>query len=145
VLTCIYDRESRSLKPVAFDILHRERANKVLGSVFIRLLMFFSSTLLLRCIRSCYFDDVDPTASPTLSTSMSYQYTSFDLISYFSSSIMVEVSCLFMISLLGNLLGYLLWNRHLDYLLLVMIYIQNIIWKIPNYLTYDTGHMPIDR
>jgi hypothetical protein len=58
---------------------------------------------------------------------------------------MVEVSCLFMISLLGNLLGYLLWNRHLDYLLLVMIYIQNIIWKIPNYLTYDTGHMPIDR
>jgi hypothetical protein len=26
---CIYDRESKSLKPVGFEILHRERANKV--------------------------------------------------------------------------------------------------------------------
>jgi UDP-N-acetylmuramyl pentapeptide phosphotransferase/UDP-N-acetylglucosamine-1-phosphate transferase len=36
---------------------------------------------------------------------------------------MIEVCCIFMIMLLGNLLGYLLWNRHLDYLLLVMIYV----------------------
>jgi hypothetical protein len=40
-----------------------------------------------------------------------------------------------MISMLGNLLGYLWWNRHLDYLLLVMIYIQNLIWKMFNYST----------
>jgi hypothetical protein len=26
---CIYDRESESLEPVAFKILHREEANKV--------------------------------------------------------------------------------------------------------------------
>jgi hypothetical protein len=48
---------------------------------------------------------------------------------------MVEVSYLFMISLLGNLSGYLLWNRHLDYLLLVMIYIQNLIRNMSNYST----------
>jgi hypothetical protein len=51
------------------------------------------------------------------------QYASSDLTLYFSSSVMVEVCCIFMIMLLGNLLAYLLWNRHLDYLLLVIIYI----------------------
>jgi hypothetical protein len=30
---------------------------------------------------------------------------------------MVEVWHIFIIMLLGNLLGYLLWNSHLDYLL----------------------------
>jgi hypothetical protein len=40
---------------------------------------------------------------------------------------MLVVYCLFMISLLDNLLGYLLWNRNLDYLLLIMIYIRNLI------------------
>jgi hypothetical protein len=39
----------------------------------------------------------------------------------------IEVCCLFMISLLGNMLCYLLWNKQLDYLLLVMIYIRNLI------------------
>jgi hypothetical protein len=38
------------------------------------------------------------------------QYASSDLILYLSSSVMVEVCCIFMIMLLGNLLGYLLWN-----------------------------------
>jgi hypothetical protein len=46
---------------------------------------------------------------------------------------MIEVCCIFIISLLGNLLGYLLDNIHLDYLLLVMIYIQNLIWNMSNY------------
>jgi hypothetical protein len=54
---------------------------------------------------------------------MSDQYASSDLTLYFSLSVMIEVCCIFMIMLLGNLLGYLLWNRHLDYLLLVMIYV----------------------
>jgi hypothetical protein len=40
---------------------------------------------------------------------------------------MIDVCYLFMISLLGNLLDYLRWNRYLDYLLLVMIYIWNLI------------------
>jgi hypothetical protein len=60
---------------------------------------------------------------------MSDQYASSDLTLNFSSSVMVEVCCIFMIMLLGNLLGYLLWNRHLDYLLLVIIYIRNLICK----------------
>lgn len=37
--------------------------------------------------------------------------------------------------MLGNLLDYLWWNRHLDYLLLVIIYIRILIWKISNYST----------
>jgi hypothetical protein len=86
-----------------------------LVSVFTRLLVFFLSTL-------------PPTSStlllqPTTSTSMSDQYASSDLTLLFSSSVMVEVCCVFMFSLLG----YLLWNRQLNYLLLVMIYIQNLI------------------
>jgi hypothetical protein len=40
---------------------------------------------------------------------------------------MVELWCIFLISLLGKLLSYLLWNIHLDYLLLIMIYIWNLI------------------
>jgi hypothetical protein len=48
---------------------------------------------------------------------------------------MVEVCCIFMMMLLGNPLGYFLWNRHLDYLLLVMIYILNLICKISNIST----------
>jgi hypothetical protein len=66
---------------------------------------------------------------------MSDQYASSDLILYLSSSVMVEVCCIFMIMLLGNLLGYLLWNRHLHYLLVVMIYIRNLIWKMSNIST----------
>jgi hypothetical protein len=58
---------------------------------------------------------------------MSDQYASSDLTLYFISFVMVEVCCIFMIMLLGILLGYLLWNRHLDYLLLVMIYIWILI------------------
>jgi hypothetical protein len=42
--------------------------------------------------------------------------------------------------LLGNLLGYLLWNRHLDYLLLVMIYIRNLIWKMSSYSTIQKSY-----
>jgi hypothetical protein len=48
------------------------------------------------------------------STSMYDQYTSSDLTSYFSSSIMVEVFCIFIIMSLGSLFDYSLWNRHLD-------------------------------
>jgi hypothetical protein len=59
----------------------------------------------------------------TSSTSMSDQYVSSNLTSYSSSSVMVDVCCVFIIMLLG----YLLWNRHLDFLLLIMIYIRNLI------------------
>jgi hypothetical protein len=48
---------------------------------------------------------------------------------------MAEVCCLFMISLLGIILGYLWWNKHLGYLLLVMIYIWILICKMSNYST----------
>jgi hypothetical protein len=39
--TCIYDRESRSLKPSSSAILHRERANKVFEKQSSRLLARF--------------------------------------------------------------------------------------------------------
>jgi hypothetical protein len=65
---------------------------------------------------------------------MSDQYASSDLTSYFSLSVKVEVCCIYMIGQLANLLGYLLGNIHLDYLLLVMvIYIWNLIWNMSTY------------
>jgi hypothetical protein len=90
---CICDHESRSPEPVAFEILHWELANKVLGSVFMRLLMFFSSIVV---------DVVDPAAS-TSSISMSDQYASTDLILYFSF-VVIDVFCILLTSLLGNIL-----------------------------------------
>jgi hypothetical protein len=60
---------------------------------------------------------------PTSSISMSNQYILYNLISYSSSSVMVEIYCILIIIMLGYLFG----NRYLDYLLLVMIYIQNLI------------------
>jgi hypothetical protein len=43
---------------------------------------------------------------------------------------MVVVCCIYIIMLLGNLFGYLLWYIHLKYLMLVMTYIRNLIWKM---------------
>jgi hypothetical protein len=76
---CICDRESRSLEPVAYKILHRERANKVLGSVHMtaRVVLVDPATLI--------------TSTVLLQHRRSYCFH----------------PRLFMISLLGNLLGYL--------------------------------------
>jgi hypothetical protein len=58
--TCIYDRETRSLKPSSSVIMHRERANKVLGKRSSRLLnhvfkFFITARLPLRwtCVEGC--------------------------------------------------------------------------------------------
>jgi hypothetical protein len=61
--TC--DRESRFSEPIAFEILHREKANNVLGSIFTRPLAFLSTTAT---------EIVDPAAS-TSSISMSNHAT----------------------------------------------------------------------
>jgi hypothetical protein len=60
--TCIYDRESRSPESVAFEILHREKANKVFVKRLhanARVLLVHpastSWTLLLRCCRPYSF------------------------------------------------------------------------------------------
>jgi hypothetical protein len=76
--TCIYDREKRSLKSVAFEILHRERANKVFGkrshatarNLIVDPIASTSSTLLLPHRRPCYFDIVETTTP----TSVVYSY-----------------------------------------------------------------------
>jgi hypothetical protein len=85
--TYICDRESSSRKPVAFEILHREKTNKVFGSVFTRLLALFSV-------------DVDVPAASSLSISTSNQYASSDLISFFSLSVVIDVICILFNSLL---------------------------------------------
>jgi hypothetical protein len=59
---CIYERESRFLEPLAFEILHRERANKVFEKrihATARVLLIdpasTSLTLLLRrCLPYCF-------------------------------------------------------------------------------------------
>jgi hypothetical protein len=124
----------------------RRGRRRFLGSVFTWLLTVFSlilsttSSLLVDLVNDVILDLAASTSStsllrPTSSASTYDQYTSSDLTSYFSSSVMVEVCCFFIIMLLGNLLGYSLWNRHLNYLVLVMIYILNLIWKMSNYST----------
>nr|CAB3466475.1 unnamed protein product [Digitaria exilis] len=47
-LACTGERESRSPEPVVFEILHRERANKVFGKRYARLLKTSSPRLVLR-------------------------------------------------------------------------------------------------
>jgi hypothetical protein len=77
-----------------------------LESVYTRLLAPFSA------------DVVDPVAS-TPSFNMFNQYASSDLVSFLSLSVVIDVICILFTSLLGN--------NMLVYLLLLMIYIQNVI------------------
>jgi hypothetical protein len=69
--TCIYARESRSPEPFAFEILHRQRANKVFGKRP-------HATARDRVIEPCCFDVIDPTASTSstllLTVIVIYQY-----------------------------------------------------------------------
>ena len=114
--------------------------------------MTSSLTLLLRRRQPCCLDVVDLVIS-TLSTLLLQHcwiycfhsrhlpvclISTYYLIWPHTSvlSVMVEVYCIYVIMFLGKLLGYWLWNRRLDYLSLVMIYIHNLIWKISNYSTY---------
>jgi hypothetical protein len=71
-------------------------------------------------------DVVDPAAS-TSSISISNQYALSNLISYFSLSVVMDVLCVLLASLLAN--------NMLVYLLLFMIYIRNLICNLSIYST----------
>jgi hypothetical protein len=84
---CIYYRESRPPEPTAFEIMHRERTNKVFGKR--------PHTSAHDLLVDPAFDVViDPAASTSstlpasTSISMFNQYTSSDLISYFTGAIL---------------------------------------------------------
>jgi hypothetical protein len=69
-------------------------------------------------------DVVNPAASPS-PFSMSNQYAPSDLILYFSLSVVIDVVCLLLTSLVGNIM--------LVYLLLFTIYIHNLIYNMSTY------------